>query len=90
MSPAKRDDSRPARRWSKLKPLPALQQGRGRWIVRWIGAAKRRASKLVEVEPAPSAQIIQLSWADTFGRPLRIAPARLLQLVGVMIPLLPL
>ncbi|MGU3661816.1 hypothetical protein [Methylobacterium fujisawaense] len=55
-------------------------------VVRWIGAAKRRLAKPIaaaEIE-VPSARIIQLSWANTFGRPVRAAPA------GVVVRLLPL
>ncbi|MGH1592404.1 hypothetical protein ACRBEV_33335 (plasmid) [Methylobacterium phyllosphaerae] len=45
--------------------------------MRWIGAAKRRLGKPIaaaEIE-VPSAQIIKLNWADTFGQPMRMAPA---------------
>jgi hypothetical protein len=84
MPPAKRNDSRSAQRWSKPDRPPASCRGRGQWVVRWIGAAKRRLPKPVassETE-VPSAQIIKLSWADTFGRPMRVAPA------GAVVPLL--
>ena len=52
--------------------------------MRWIGAAKRRLAKPIaaaEIE-VPSAQIIHLSWADTFGRPMRVVTARKLQFAG--------
>ena len=77
MSPSQRVAIRPAQRWSKPEQLPASLRGRAHWVVRWIGAAKRRSPKLIEVVTGPGARIIQLSWADTFGRPVRIAPARL-------------
>ena len=89
MSSTKRDDGRPGRRWAKSERPPTSQRGPRRWIVRWIGAAKRRAGKAVEVETVPNAQVIRLSWADTFGRPVRIAPARLIQLAEARIPLPP-
>jgi hypothetical protein len=72
MSPARRNDGRHVRHWSKIE-LPASRRGREHWTVRWIGASKRRAKKLVVVAgstPA-SAQVIRLSCADTFSRPIR-------------------
>jgi hypothetical protein len=86
----KRADIRSAQRWSVPEQPPATRRGRGSWVVRWIGAAKRRAPKPVPVGTGPGAQIIRLSWVDTFGRPVRIAPARLLQFAGALVPLLPL
>ena len=70
MSSAKRDDARPSHRWSKRERLSASRRGRERLVVRWIGAAKRRASKAVATASieVSSAQIIRLSWVDTFGR----------------------
>lgn len=84
----KRADIRSAQRWSVPERPPASRRGRRNWVVRWIGAAKRRASKPVPAERLASAQIIQLSWADTFGRPVPIAPARLLQFAGALVPLM--
>jgi hypothetical protein len=77
MSPPKRDEGRPARRWSTIDPAPTSRRGRGRRTVRWIGAAKRRAKRLAAVAgSAPmSAQIIRLSCADTFSRPVRSGAA---------------
>lgn len=70
MSPAKRGHARHAHRWSKRQRPATVRRERDRLVVRWIGAAKRRGSRAVA--PAsievPSAQIIQLSWVDTFGR----------------------
>jgi hypothetical protein len=84
MPAAKRNDTRSAQRWSKPGRSPAPGHKPGKLVVRWIGAAKRRLTKPIaaaEIEQ-PSAQIIKLSWADTFGRPMRLAPA------GVVVPLL--
>ncbi|WP_267359359.1 MULTISPECIES: hypothetical protein [unclassified Methylobacterium] len=85
MPPVKHAKIRSAQRWTKPESAPTLRRGRGNWVVRWIGAAKRRfpkqlAAAAIEV---PCARIIQLSWADTFGRPARLAPA------GVVVRLLP-
>ena len=88
MFPPRRDDIRTAQRWSKPEQKPASLRGREHWVVRWIGAAKRRTPRPVVAATGPGAQIIQLSWADTFGRPVRIAPTRLFQLVGAIVPLL--
>lgn len=92
MSSGKRGDIRSAQRWSKLERSPASLRGREHWVVRWIGAANLRRSRPVKVAAidVPGAQIIELSWADTFGRPMRIASARLFQFAGALIPLLPL
>jgi len=38
-------------------------------VRRWIGAARRRAARKILAEPSDGAQIITLSWAQTFGRP---------------------
>lgn len=77
MSPLKRNDRRPAKRWSKTEQPPASRRGREHWTVRWIGASKRRTKKLVVVAcSAPtSAKVIRLSCADTFGRPVRSGTA---------------
>ncbi|MFC6791800.1 hypothetical protein ACFQE0_20695 [Methylobacterium komagatae] len=42
---------------------------RGPRIRRWIGAARRRASRTRQEEPGTGAQVITLTWAQTFGRP---------------------
>ena len=90
MFPAKRDNIRSAQRWSKPERSPASRRGREHWVVRWIGAANLRRSKLIEAAAiaVPGTQIIQLSWVDTFGRPVRIIPARLFQFAGALIPML--
>lgn len=81
MPSGKRDDIRSAQRWSKPERSPASRRGREHWVVRWIGAASFRRSRLAKVAAVgvPGAQIIQLSWADALGRPLRIVPVRLFQ-----------
>jgi hypothetical protein len=69
VSTAKRDNSRSTRRGSKSEQPPASRRGREHWIVRWIGAKRRMPKPIIEVAiEAPSARIIPLSWADTFGR----------------------
>lgn len=58
--------------WGRLRQDEAASgQGRSRnpRIRRWIGAARRRALRLRREEPSASAQIITLTWAQTFGRP---------------------
>jgi hypothetical protein len=77
MSATTRTIGRSTRRQSGSDDPPALRRGRENRGVRWIGAAKRRAKKLVAVAgSAPmSAQIIRLSCADTFGRPVRSGTA---------------
>ena len=90
MFPTRRDDIRPAQRWSVPEQPPASRRGRAQWVVRWIGAAKRRTPKPAETATGSGAQIIQLSWADTFGRPVHISTARLFQLAGALVSLLPL
>jgi hypothetical protein len=75
---------------SKRAPSASSREPERR-IVRWIGAAKRRAARLagtVASEPT-IAPVIHLSWGDTFGRPARIETAGPLQAGGV-IPLRPL
>jgi hypothetical protein len=83
MSAAKRNDTRSAQRWLKPGRSPAPGHRPGKLVVRWIGAAKRRLAKPIAAAEikVPSAQIIKLSWTDTFGRPMRNAPA------GVVVPL---
>jgi hypothetical protein len=79
MSSGKRDHVRSAQRWSKPERSPASRRGREHWVVRWIGAANNRRSKAAAanaIEP-PCAEIIPLSWADTFGRQMRVAPTPL-------------
>jgi hypothetical protein len=75
----KSDGVRPGRRESEPEVPPVLRRGRKHRIVRWIGAAQRRPSPSVETTPsaAPEASVIRLSWADTYGRPVRPAPAGL-------------
>ncbi len=92
MSPAKRDANRPSRRWSKPEQPPTSRCGGGYWVVRWIGAAKRRAAKLAETPAiaAPSADIINLNWADTFGRPAQNRSLGFLQPAGTIVRLIPL
>ena len=90
MSPSKRVDIRPAQRWSVPDRASASRHGREHLIVRWIGAANLRDPRSTKVAAVdiPDAQIVRLSWADTFGRPTRIPPARLLQFAGAVVPLL--
>lgn len=73
MRPAKRDALHSNRHWSKLRRSPAARRGSEYRVVRWIGARKRRALRLTEefTVDTPSARAIQLSWANTFGRPVR-------------------
>lgn len=75
---------------SKRTPSASSREPEQR-IVRWIGAAKRRATKLAgtDISEATIAPVIHLSWGDTFGRPSRIETAGPLQAGGV-IPLRPL
>jgi hypothetical protein len=77
MSPTRRTIGRSTRRNPKSDVPPALRRGRENRGVRWIGAAKRRTKKLVAVAgSAPMrAQIIRLSCADTFSRPVRSGAA---------------
>ena len=84
MSPGKRNRIHPIQRWSKRPQLSAMRRGRKHWIVRWVGMAKRRASKPFKAETQANAEIIYLSWADTFGRPVRSAPIQLYQLAETM------
>ena len=90
MSLGKRDHARSAQRWSQPERSPASCRGREHWVVRWIGAAKFRRSRPVTAAPIelPGAEIIPLSWADTFGRSMRKLPSRLFPSVGVLVPLL--
>lgn len=79
MSSGKRDHARSARRWSKPERSPTSRRGRENRVVRWISAANNRRSKAAAAAAIemPCAEIIPLSWADTFGRPMRVAPAPL-------------
>ena len=90
MSSGKRDHVRSAQRWSRPERSPASCRGREHWVVRWIGAANLRRPRTVTAAPIelPGAEIIPLSWADPFGRPMRNFPSRLFQSVGVLVPLL--
>ncbi|MGH1587547.1 hypothetical protein ACRBEV_03275 [Methylobacterium phyllosphaerae] len=77
----KTDDIRPSRKRSGSALPPVLRRGRAHRIVRWIGAANRKANKRTEdsvsaTPEAPKAHIIKLSWADTFGRPGRVDAGR--------------
>jgi hypothetical protein len=73
MLSAKRDESRSTRRGSKSEQPPASRRGREHWVVRWIGAAKRRSKKSTEIAAVETrtAHIIRLRCADTFSRPVR-------------------
>ncbi|MGH1570619.1 hypothetical protein ACRAWG_08065 [Methylobacterium sp. P31] len=75
----KPDGIRPSRRAFEPEVPPVLRRGRKHRIVRWIGAGQRRTSQPVEDSPsaAPETSVIRLSWADTFGRPVRPVPAGL-------------
>lgn len=77
---ARPDGPRFARKWLEPEVPPVLRRGREHRIVRWIGAAGRRASKPAGTEApdpaeAPATFVIRLSWAETFGRPARPDPA---------------
>lgn len=48
---------------------PESSRTRNPRIRRWIGAARRRALRMQREETTGSAQIITLTWAQTFGRP---------------------
>ncbi len=74
----KTDDIRPNRKRSEADLPPVLRRGREHRIVRWIGAANRKAQRSAEDTAPASAdnRVIQLSWADTFGRPSRAEPGR--------------
>lgn len=73
MSSGKRDYSRSTRPGSKSEKPPASRRGREHWVVRWIGAAKRRSKKPTKVAAAgsPGGLVIRLTCADTFLRPAR-------------------
>lgn len=73
MPTAKRNERRATRRGSKSEQPPALRREREHRIVRWIGAAKRRLAKSAETATVEiwTAHIIQLSFTDTFSRPIR-------------------
>ena len=68
----RREGERPAAwmRW-RQDELWAAEAARGRnpRIRRWIGAARRRAQRMQREAEAGSAQVITLTWAQTFGRP---------------------
>lgn len=44
-------------------------RARGPLIKRWIGAARRRASRMRHDETREAAEVITLTWAQTFGKP---------------------
>jgi len=48
---------------------PESSRTRNPRIRRWIGAARRRALRMQREETTGSAQVITLTWAQTFGRP---------------------
>ncbi|MGT2486313.1 hypothetical protein ACU4GA_10845 [Methylobacterium oryzae CBMB20] len=75
----KTDGIRPNRKRSEADLPPVLRRGREHRIVRWIGAAGRKAPRPAAEDTAPAAadnRVIKLSWADTFGRPGRTEPGR--------------
>jgi hypothetical protein len=72
----KTDDIRPNRKRSETNLPPVLRRGREHRIVRWIGAANRKAPRPAEEPAAADNRVIKLSWADTFGRPGRAEPGR--------------
>ena len=42
-------------------------------VVRWIGVGKRRLEQVEDAEAeAFGPHVVRLSWADTFGRPVRV------------------
>lgn len=67
------------RRWHHQAEANAWDAWRnaGPPVRRWIGAARRRAARKSLEQPADGAQIITLSWAQTFGRPTTPKDARL-------------
>jgi hypothetical protein len=73
MSSTKRSDRFPGRRGATSEKSPASRRGREHWVVRWIGAAKRRSKKPSKIAAAdtPGGLIIRLTCADTFLRPAR-------------------
>lgn len=48
---------------------PHGSRARGPLIKRWIGAARRRATRMRRDETGEAAEIITLTWAQTFGKP---------------------
>ncbi|MEE7505014.1 hypothetical protein ACLBXO_09420 [Methylobacterium sp. C33D] len=72
----KTDDIRPNRKRGEMDLPPVLRRGREHRIVRWIGAANRKAPRPAEAAAPADDRVIKLSWADTFGRPGRGEPGR--------------
>lgn len=70
MSNVRRQRERPVA-WGRRRQdeAEAPEPGRNPRIRRWIGAARRRALRLRREETHATAQVITLTWAQTFGRP---------------------
>ena len=72
----KPDEIRPTRKRLEPSLPPVLRRGRKNRIVRWIGAGSSKPPEVgaAPLAEAPEGQLIRLSWADTFGRPVRPQP----------------
>lgn len=67
---AKRSKTSSLRRLFILYPAHAASAVGRRRVIRWIGASARKAERL-PCEASGPANVTVLSWADTFGRPVR-------------------
>lgn len=71
MPSARRDMIRSFGKWSREDWSSVRRREPRQWIVRWIGASRRRSSGN-SARRGPHAQIAgveYLSWEDTFGKP---------------------
>ena len=57
-------------------------------VVRWIGFSKRRRIEISRRRSVGQERIsvIQLSWAQTFGRPVSVAPTGIVQPMATVVP----
>jgi hypothetical protein len=87
----KPDEMRPTRKRLEMSLPPVLRRGRENRIVRWIGAGGGRPPEVAAapLAEAPAGQLIRLSWADTFGRPVRPQPPAFIRSAPAVAEVLP-
>lgn len=57
-------------------------------VVRWIGFSKRRRLEMIRRRSVGEERVcvIQLSWAQTFGRPVRVTTTGIVQPMATVVP----
>jgi hypothetical protein len=55
-------------------------------VVRWIGFSKRRRLEIIRRRSVGEESVIQLSWAQTFGRPVSVITTGIVQPMATVVP----